>query len=98
MVRSLKICAALGLGFAAFVGTAEKPASAITLDLAKKCRALALKTHPYKLPGEKGPGSAAAERDFYSECVAKGGNMSDQNSNGGQSTSDQGPTSPPEKQ
>jgi hypothetical protein len=54
--------------------TAE-PASALSLQLAKKCRAMALKAHPYKLPGEKGPGTAAAERQYYSQCVANGGNM-----------------------
>jgi hypothetical protein len=57
------------------VSAAPKPASAISADLAKKCRDLAFKSHPYKLPGEKGPGSAVAERAYFTECVAKNGDM-----------------------
>lgn len=52
------------------------PASAITVELAKKCRDMAIKAHPYQLPGVKGPGTAAAERDYYNDCIAKDGNMS----------------------
>lgn len=90
MVRNVRIIAALGIGamvLSAFAAGA--PAAAITAELAKKCRALAIKAHPYKLPGQKGPGSAEAERAYFNECVAKGGNMSDE-APAGESQSGQG--------
>jgi hypothetical protein len=51
-----------------------QPASAITADLAKKCRELAVKAHPPVVAGSKA-GSAQAERDFFRTCVAQGGNV-----------------------
>jgi hypothetical protein len=83
MRKSVKI-AVMAICAAASVGAATKRAPAISLELAKKCRAMALQAHPYKLPGEKGPGSATAERDYYNKCVANGGNMPEQNSGTGQ--------------
>jgi hypothetical protein len=52
------------------------PAAAITADLAKKCRDMAIKAHPPTLPGAK-TGSAQAERDSYRACIANGGTSSD---------------------
>ena len=49
-------------------------ASAITAELAKKCRALAIKAHPTARAGTKG-GSEGAQRTFYNDCVAKDGNV-----------------------
>jgi hypothetical protein len=77
-VTAVTICIAIS------VCVVAKPAAAISLDLAKKCRTMALQAHPYKLPGEKGPGSATAEREYFTQCVAKGGNMTEQNSATGQ--------------
>lgn len=63
-------------------------ASAITAELAKKCRDMALKVYPYKLVGQPGPGNAQAQRSYFSECVAKEGKMpseptgADQNKSG----------------
>jgi hypothetical protein len=54
------------------------PASAITADLAKKCRAMAIKAHPPVLPGAK-TGTAKAERDFYNICITNNGTMPDNN-------------------
>ena len=65
---------------ALILGAAQRPASAITAELAKKCRAMAIKAHPYELPG-KAKGTATAQRSYFSDCVAKGGNMPD-NTNG----------------
>ena len=78
-IATIGLCLAIGIA-------APKPAAAISVELAKKCRALALQAHPYRLPGVKGPGTAAAERSYYAECVAKGGNMpqSKPNTNKGQ--------------
>ena len=50
-------------------------ASAISAELAKKCRALAIKAHPPAKPGTKAAGTAKAERDYYEACLAKGGKM-----------------------
>lgn len=48
------------------------PASAITADLAKKCRKLALEAHPPAKVGSK-KGNSALVRQFYRACVANGG-------------------------
>jgi hypothetical protein len=51
-------------------------AQAITADLAKKCREMAIKAHP-TLPAGSPTGYAAAQRSFFNECVAKQGNMAE---------------------
>ncbi len=56
--------------------SATSPAAAISADLAKKCREMAIKAHPPPHP----PGTKAyaqAERDFFRECVSKNGQMQD---------------------
>lgn len=52
-----------------------QPAPAISVELAKKCRGMALQKYPYKPVGTPGKGDAQAERDYYKKCVANGGNM-----------------------
>ena len=54
--------------------SAGQPASAITADLAKKCRAMAFKEHPPVRAGSK-PGAAKAQQQYYRACVAKDGKM-----------------------
>lgn len=49
------------------------PSFAITAELAKKCRALAIAAHPTQLAGASA--YAAAQRDFFNQCVAKNGDM-----------------------
>jgi len=51
----------------------ESPAVAISAELAKKCRDMAIKAHPMTLPGSTP--YAAAERDFFRVCISKNGNM-----------------------
>jgi hypothetical protein len=51
-------------------------ASAITADVAKKCREVAIKAHPPTTAGSK-TGTAQAERESYRACVAQGGNVKD---------------------
>jgi hypothetical protein len=97
MMKRTKLIAVLGISFATLMGAAEKPAGAITAELAKKCRAMAIKAHPYKMPGE-GAGSAVAERDYFSACIARGGNMPDASAGGGQSGGGQAAAPPPAKQ
>jgi curli biogenesis system outer membrane secretion channel CsgG len=50
------------------------PASAISVELAKKCRDMAVKAHPPPIRlGNKA--YAQAERDFFARCVAHNGNI-----------------------
>jgi hypothetical protein len=51
-------------------------ASAITADVARKCREVAIKAHPPTTAGSK-TGAAQAERESYRACVAQGGNVKD---------------------
>lgn len=46
--------------------------NAIDADLAKECRAAAIKAHPYQHPGVK-TGTAAAQRAYYQACIANNG-------------------------
>ena len=49
---------------------------AISVELAKKCRSMAIKAHPTVLYG---PGrSGTSQRGYFNECVAREGNMPDQ--------------------
>ena len=61
----------------AYLPTAQS-ASAITVELAKKCRAMAIKAHPPKMAGSKAAaGVEKVERDYFNACVAKGGKTED---------------------
>ena len=48
-------------------------AGPISAELAKKCRALAIKAHPNERAGTIP--YAQAQRDYFQTCIAKGGNM-----------------------
>ena len=61
------------LVFAQIVVLSVSPADALSVDVAKKCREMAVKAHPRTLPGTKP--YAQAERDYFRECVAKNGEM-----------------------
>jgi hypothetical protein len=52
-----------------------KTAGPISAELAKKCRALAIKAHPTKPAGSKNGAYAQAQRDYFQDCITKGGNM-----------------------
>lgn len=52
-----------------------QPVSAISVELAKKCRAMAVKAHPTQIAGTKPTGAEKAQRDYFRECVAKDGKM-----------------------
>jgi hypothetical protein len=49
------------------------PASAISVELAKRCRAEALKEHPTTPTGSR-QSSARAQRDAYEACLRQGAN------------------------
>lgn len=96
MLKSVKIIA-ISLAAVMFASAAAGPAAAVSVELAKKCRDLALKAHPYKLPGNPGPGSAAAERDYFNTCISRGGNMPSESSGTDQSKSAPPSATPPSK-
>jgi hypothetical protein len=50
------------------------PPKPVSAELAKKCRALAIKAHPTQPSGSR-YGSAQAQRDYYQQCIAKDGNV-----------------------
>ncbi len=77
MAKILNAVAAVIVAVQILVLFAAAPAVAISADLAKKCRAMAIKAHPLARPGTKP--YAQAERDFFSECIAKDGEMQDAN-------------------
>jgi hypothetical protein len=56
-------------------------ASAVTLELAKKCSALMAKAYPPREPGNPAAGSAkgngAAEQTYYQKCLANNGKVDD---------------------
>lgn len=54
---------------------AASPAAAISADLAKKCRSMAINAHPPAPAGTKA--YAQAERDFFAVCISKNGEMTD---------------------
>ena len=60
-------------GFVALMGTGQ-PASAITAELAKKCREMAFKAYPPVATGSK-QSNAKGQQDYYRTCVAKNGKM-----------------------
>ncbi len=63
-------------------GSTTNSASAITLEVAKKCAALTAKAYPPRVIGNPAAGSTKgtgqAQRDYFNKCVANGGNMDDQ--------------------
>ena len=75
MTRSAK--ALVALAAVIVICAPNGPASAISVELAKKCRALMLKSYPYELPGGRN-GNSEAQREYFSKCVANDGNMPDE--------------------
>jgi hypothetical protein len=74
MAAILRTLGALTLIIACALPASMKPAPALTAELAKKCRSLALKSQPYRRAGTA-QGTAQAQRDYYRECIAKEGKM-----------------------
>jgi hypothetical protein len=74
MVAILRRLGALTLIVACALPASMKPAPALTAEIAKKCRSLALKAQPYRRAGTA-QGTAQAQRDYYHECIAKEGKM-----------------------
>lgn len=56
-------------------------ASAITVEVAKKCEGLSIKAFPPRETGNPAAGvakgTAQSKRDYFNKCVANGGKMDD---------------------
>jgi hypothetical protein len=79
LVRSNLAGVWLALISAALVAAPER-ASAISVEVAKKCNALIAKEFPPREPGNPAAGStkgSVTQRAFFSRCVANNGNMED---------------------
>jgi hypothetical protein len=74
MMHAAKRFTALVILIAAVLAWSQAPAGAISEELAKKCRAMALKVHPSARPGTK-TGSQKAQQDYFRNCVAKEGKI-----------------------
>lgn len=58
----------------ALTAVAATPSSAsISVELAKKCRAMMVQAHPTELYGRTG--TAALQRSYFAECIARQGKM-----------------------
>jgi len=90
---NLKLASAALALIGLVIWSTTNSASAVTVEVAKKCDALTYKAFPPRVVGNpaagSAKGSALTERDYFSKCVANGGNVDDQDS-GNQDHGDQG--------
>jgi hypothetical protein len=79
MAANLKFLTALGALIWIGLAAMTNGASAVTVEVARKCNALTAKAYPPRVIGNPAAGSAngtrPAERSYYQKCVANGGNM-----------------------
>ena len=59
------------------LATAAPLHAAMTAQLAKTCRAMMIKAHPIEVFGATG--SAATQRHYFAQCVARNGDMAKAN-------------------
>jgi hypothetical protein len=78
MIRPKLVAATLLL---VAIGPTTNGASAITVELAKKCEALTAKAFPPRVPGNPAAGSAKGsgkdERAYFNKCVENDGKVDD---------------------
>lgn len=81
MLDNLKCGSAVAALVCIAVGSMTGGASAVTAEIAKKCETLADKAYPPRVLGNPAAGSAAgtaqSKRNYFSKCLANGGNMDD---------------------
>jgi hypothetical protein len=65
--------------FIFFVAANSAYGQSITADLAKNCRAQAIKAYPTPIAGTKPKGVEKSQRDFFQACVAKGADNKQKN-------------------
>ena len=90
-VKSVSVSVAL-ICFA--VGATTTGASAVTVELARKCSALMAKAYPPRELGNPAAGSAkgngAAAQTYYQKCLANNGKVDDNTGSQGNSAGTQG--------
>ena len=72
---------------AATMAIAPPAHAQISADLAKQCRAMMLKAHPTEMYGTSG--SAAAQREYFQDCIKRQGRMDDRDSDPARTTDGQ---------
>jgi hypothetical protein len=81
MFANLKICSALVASVFIAVASMTNTASAISVEVAKKCNALTAKAFPPTQAGNPAAGSSKGtvqdQRGYFNKCVTNGGNMDD---------------------
>ena len=81
MFASLKSCLTRIALVCIAIGLLSGNASAITVELAKKCNALTALAFPPKVPGNPAAGSAKGSgkemQDYFRKCVENEGKMSE---------------------
>jgi len=84
MLDKPKLAGALAVLICAALASVPPGASAVTVDVAKKCSALTAKVFPPRVIGNPGAGSAKgnglAEQAYFKKCVASGGKVGDDDS------------------
>jgi hypothetical protein len=82
MSRNLSGLSAIFVAVQIATVAAVSPAAAISADLAKKCRDMAIKAHPREPVGTTP--YAQLERDLFRACIAKNGEVPDGDTGSGQ--------------
>ena len=81
MSASLKSCLTRLVLIGITIGLISGSASAITVELAKKCNALTALAFPPRVPGNPAAGSAKGSgkemQDYFRKCVENEGKMSE---------------------
>jgi hypothetical protein len=81
MFTSLRFGCAFPALICIALGSISNPAPAVTVEVARKCKALTDTAYPPREPGNPAAGSAKgsgrAAQDYFSKCVANGGKMDD---------------------
>ena len=75
----------LGCAFLALIcialGSTPNQAIAVTVEVAKKCKALTDTAYPPRQPGNPAAGSAKgtgrSQQEYFNKCLANGGKMDD---------------------
>jgi len=79
MVAQLKFSTALAALIWIGLATMTTGASAVTVEVARKCSALTAKAYPPRVIGNPAAGSTngtgLSEQSYYQKCVANGGNV-----------------------
>ena len=81
MLTSLKFVLVLIALVLVALGASPNRASAVTVEVARKCEALTAKAFPPREPGNPAAGSAKGtgreQREYFNKCLANGGKMDD---------------------